>query len=326
MHVRHLCLSIFCILLSSAASCGGSGPTPNQLDNEADVRPRVLYEEGVRKEQEGKYEEAYELYKRSYSINGNISALANLAKLLDEKLGRPASAWVEYDRLLKAATSEQESEAYKKAQERAEAIWESSPKLTVVISDQLQKLDGLVVMHNGRPFDKDLWNREFPVDRGEHRIEVNAKSKKSTGESLQITDKNQRIEISKLEDLDPPYLAYTLGGAGVAFLIVGGVFAGLSSSQWDDALQACNALDHTQETACKDNAHKNTATPDGESAHTKAIISTVALATGTAAVLTGAALWFFYSPPAAPAHVGELKISPFVFGASDWGMGVSGKF
>jgi len=90
-------------------------------------------------------------------------------------------------------------------------------------------------------------------------------------------------------------LGLALGGAGAAGLIVGGVFGLLAKTTYDHAVSECQG---SRVSACGPGALS-----DGSSAHTQALVSTVAFVAG-AALLAGGAYFYFTAPRARGLAVG----------------------
>jgi hypothetical protein len=79
-------------------------------------------------------------------------------------------------------------------------------------------------------------------------------------------------------------LGFMVGGAGVAGLVVGGIFGGLTTSAWSSAKSACGGNPAQCTDVASGRSHRSTAESD-------ATVSTIGFATGGALLLVGAALF-----------------------------------
>ena len=175
---------------------------------------------------------------------------------------------------------------------------------------------GLTIRRDDQDVGKGGYDTPIPVDPGDHLIEATAPgySVWSThavtnreGQSFTVTIPalvpKPADEIAGTSSALRP-AAYAVGGVGAAGLVVGAIFGGL-------AVSASSKV----KSECPNNICKAADQGDLSSANTKALVSTLGLSIGGAALATGVILFVVSIPSAkrddAPARAGAQLVPSF---------------
>jgi hypothetical protein len=190
--------------------------------------------------------------------------------------------------------------------------------------DAQHDLSAVRVTMDGQSFASTLDGSAIPVDPGEHHFVFEADGLKKEERTLVVRegDKNRHERLVLLgaaripgaipapqqvpESATPQATSdgrtqriagLALGGAGIVGLVVGSVFGLVSKSTYTSALAS----------DCNNDANRcnGTGVSEGETAHTQALISTVAFIVGPA-LLAGGAYLYFTAPRA------EVAVTPTV--------------
>ena len=137
-----------------------------------------LFEEGRALMLDQRFEEACPKIAESQRIEPRVGTLLNLA-VCHEQTGKVATAWVQYQQVLTSARAEGQTERERLATERIAAIEGRVPWLTLGVSTGEEPVHGLSVRLDGAPLEPMAWNREMPVDPGEHRVVATAPERKT---------------------------------------------------------------------------------------------------------------------------------------------------
>jgi hypothetical protein len=204
--------------------------------------------------------------------------------------------------------------------QRLADVQANTPTIVFVVKDDSdQDLSAVRVTIDGRPFLDRLDGTAVAVDPGEHQFTFEAAGLNPQRRTFVLhegdKDRRERVVLAR-EDVPPPsaepvvaaqpqhdtepeaapvatdgsaqrMAGLALGGAGMAGLLVGGVFGVLTKTTYDHALTVeCNG---------NPNACSAGGIADGSMAHTQAVISTVGFVAG-AALLAGGAYLYFTAP------------------------------
>ena len=273
----------------------------------------VLFEEGRRLMDEGRYAEACPKLARSQQVSPNGGTLFMLADCY-EKNGEHASAWVTYKEASARAVTAGKKDAEWLALEAAKAI---SPSVTWVTLE-VTETEGLAVFRDGQELARAEWGVAMPVDPGAHRFEARAHGKKTWSSDVRVTAVGQRlrVDVPKLEadgeqrstgaSAEPSgsswgtqrFVGLGIAGVGVAGLVVGTIFGLRASSKNTEAAAHCLGDKYCDGAGLRlDDA--------GRSA---GAISTVAFVAGGAALIGGAIV--FLTAPAARSSDGASGRTP----------------
>ncbi len=159
-------LVVFAVLVSSAPSSPATAQS-------APAQAEHLFREGKRLMSEGNIAQACSAFEASHAKDGAASTLLNLADCR-EKNHQYASAWGHFiDAARFTRGKPDQSPLHRTASDRAARIEERLSYLIInVPADAL--IEGLTITLNGTPVDEAEWNRRFPVDGGDYKIEGKA--------------------------------------------------------------------------------------------------------------------------------------------------------
>ncbi|MEA2746390.1 MAG: hypothetical protein QOI41_533 [Myxococcales bacterium] len=304
----------------------GAAPRAARADDTGTVAAAtVLFDEGVKLMDAGRHAEACTKLARSQVLAPSGGTLLVLAECY-EKTGRTASAWVAYREAAARAASAGKRDAEASALERATALYSKLARLTITVQASAQS-DGLEVRRDGTVVSVAELGVPVPADPGAHDVEASAPHMKpfkktvsiragetldfaipalapETVDSAPVTGgvapvrTEPRAEQASSNGGTQRVLGLTIAGAGVASLVAGGIFGVLAKSKNDEALQSENCP-----TATRCTANGLALTDDARS---RALVSTVLVAIGGAA-LVGGGLLYFTAPRGAGAAVSSGK-------------------
>lgn len=168
-----------------------------------------LYDEAVDLMKAGRYVEAcLKLEKVTALVPNGLGGHETLAECY-KQIGRLGSAWEHYTtaRALAYAAAKME-----RAQRNADSAKELEPrvaKITIVVPKEMHAIAGLVVLRDGQPQERALWNTPLPVDTGEHVIEVKTPDHKPWSEKVMILADGAAVNVNVVPgvpdlDKDPP--------------------------------------------------------------------------------------------------------------------------
>jgi len=194
----------------------------------------VLFDEGRTLVATGRYDEACPKFAESERLDPAVGTRLNLADCL-EKLGRTASAWVEFRAAAGAAREKRQWERETLARARAAALEPKLARLVVTVQGGDRAPD-LEVRKDGAPLGRALWGTAVPVDPGKHVLEAKAKGKRPFRLEVEVPPgaaTRVATTIPELEDADrtPPkspgraqkIAAVAVGGAGIVSLVAGSI-------------------------------------------------------------------------------------------------------
>lgn len=250
-----------------------------------------LFKQGRELAEKGKWAEACPLFAEAQRLEPKAVGLKlNLAECW-KRTGKTASAWNAYNDAEFLAKKDNDNDRAQFAHNEAAALEPKLSRMRINAKDT----PGLQIRRDDTEVTKGLWGTTIPVDPGEHKIEATAPGYSVWTTVVKIGPERdlQTIEIPQLtKAIEPPKpgegpnpalrpAAIAVGSVGVAGLIVGGVFGGL-------ALSSKSTLDKE----CPNNICVSQAGKDARSsAGTQALVSTVGLTVGGAALATGVVLF-----------------------------------
>jgi hypothetical protein len=308
LHVLGLGAALLCPSIARAAGA----------DDKAAAQ--VLFEEGRKLMEQGKYAEACPKLESSQRLDPGAGTLLNLAACY-EKNGQTASAWVTYTDAA-TASRDRHPDWTARAEARVKALY---PTLAHVTIDVPGAPSGVSVTRDGKTLEPGTYGVAIPVDPGHHVVDATAPSKRAFHQEVDVKASSDVHVTIKLEDapvtetakhepLAPvapqPQVDASRGsgvriaglttlGIGVAGVVVGAVFGGLAIGKKNDAAPDC-LPDFTKCTTAGKAAV--------DDAMTFGTISTVAFIAG--GVLAAAGLTIFLVAPKATTNV-TATFSPF---------------
>jgi hypothetical protein len=305
----------------------------------------VLFDEARRLLASGDVKAACPKFAESYRLDPALGALLNLAAC-HEKEGRLATAWSEYRDAEAQAVRARDEDRRKYAKKQAAAIEPRLPRLAVAITETPR---GLAVTRNGEPMGEASFGLLLPVDPGPQELAATAPGRERWTKRLTL-DEGARVRVvvpdlpvAKVDPAAarPPPLAsapapapvapppslprdssssgqrttgFALGGAGLAALAVGGIFAGLTAAKKASA-----------DERCPDKLCDAAGLGDVATARTYAWVADITLGAGGALVIVGGILALTAGPASDPASTGALRVAPAV-GSRSGGLVVGGSF
>lgn len=229
--------------------------------------------------------------------------------------------------------------------ERLDEVDKATPTIAFDVKDAAgNDVSGVSVTMDGVLLTKTLGGAAIPVDPGQHQFRFEAPGGVSVEKAILVheaeKDRHERVVLGTAagqapapapapatpasaasnappltSEPSPPsdgstqrLMGIVAAGAGFAGLVVGGIFGMVSKSTYDNALQnECGGGPNTCSTQ---------GASDGQTAHSQAMVSTVAFVAGGVLLAGGAALYF-------TAPTGKVAVAPTV-GRGEAGLGLSG--
>jgi tetratricopeptide (TPR) repeat protein len=270
---------------------------------------RVLFGEGRKLADAGRYAEACLKFEESLRLDPGVGTSFNLADC-QEHLGRTATAWTRFLEVAAATKREGQLERARVAQARADAL---EPKLARWVITVSAPAPGLVVARDGLAVSAAAWGTPVPVDPGPHRVEASAPDRKTWSQSVAVPDGPGTLEVSvpALEPLPPlrvasqgapPLLVQTpavdsgrrltgasvaLGALGVTALAVGAYFGSQFRAENERLTLLCQPNSTCQD--AKEEAQYNGLKED---ARRDRVLAFTGAGIGAAVLLTGAYVWW----------------------------------
>ena len=273
---------------------------------------------------EGKPAEACPKFEESHRLDPSVGALLNLGRCY-EQLGRTASAWVRYKEAATLARSLGQTERETVARDQAKAL---EPKLSRVRIEATKRIEGMRVTRNGEEVGVALLGDPLPVDPGKLKIEVTAPNYSSWSTEIEV-GKEADLKTLLIPELKAEQTgggtgssgpgglrmaAFVAAGVGIGALGVGGVFGGLAIKERGAADASC------PNKSCDDAGFAHI-----ETAQSRAVVSTIGVAMGAAALGTSVVLFLVSRPSSAKTSTEKAWILPTV-GPQGVGATVVGRF
>ena len=310
----------------------------------------AIFDEGKKLFLDKKFSEACPRFESSQRLDPGVGTLLFLADCY-EKEGRVASAWATFREATYAATAAGQAERAKVATERARLLEPQLYRLTLKVEG---RAPGLKITRNDTEVKAETWDASLPVDPGAYTLSATAPGKKPWSTHLEIPSSAgaQVVTVPALEDdpsaaraaaapdksapVAPPPPAgppppppeppgktqrtagIVVGVIGLAGLAVGGALAGVASSKWSSAKNACPAVPPCGNMSSIDGAAQAGSLADA---------ATALFAVGGAALASG--IIVFATAPRAPRATqpttGRAWITP-TFGPGAAGLTAGGSF
>jgi hypothetical protein len=252
-------LALLCLCLARTAHA--------QPSDEDRAAAQLLFDEGQQLKKKGEHAAACEKFAASQSLDPAVGTQLNLADCY-EKIGRTASAWVNFVEVSKH--DEAGAKRAKYARQHAEAL---APRLTKLQIQIEEPVDGLELKRDGVLVPQKTWGIAVPVDPGDHEIVAVAPGKERWSRTVEVGGEGETITVTvpALADAagsgapepiepDEPEAAEPaaggpggqtiaggvllgLGGAGV---LVAAVLTGIAHSKYGESVDHCRPDDTTQ--------------------------------------------------------------------------------
>ncbi len=133
------------------------------------VSAEVLFEEGKRLAESGKYDEACPKFAESRRREPGVGITLYLADCY-ERAGKTASAWVTFREAAALARASGQGRRERIAQDRVVALEPKLSRLIVVVEGGPASVAGLQVVRGSVALDREAWGVAMPVDPGTHRV------------------------------------------------------------------------------------------------------------------------------------------------------------
>jgi serine/threonine-protein kinase len=292
--------------------------TPCRADGVADAVAAEQLFNDARRLMDGKdFDAACPKLEASQHLDPGAGTLLNLARCY-EGLGRTASAWATYRDAEGAAERSGRPDWSRIAREHAGALLPTLPRLSVVVPPEVV-VSGLVLEKGDRPIDRALWGSPVPTDPGSYVISARAPGHIPWSLRVDVGSKNANVVVTvpplPVDALAPPgpladarapasapreqapsstqrTSGLIVGGVGLGAIAAGAIFGLIANGTYTSAIDDdCGG-------------HANTCSRRGVdrigTAHTEATVSTVLVAVGAVAAVTGAVV--FLAAPSRQEH------------------------
>lgn len=278
-----------------ASAQAGSGGLSNEM------RAEYLFRTGEKKFDSGKHAEACADFAESLRLGPKLGTLLNLA-LCHETVGKPATAWSEFNHGAVWASQNGQKDRHDFALQHAIALESKLPRVLL----QLPSDSAIATVEiDGEPLADSRWYLPIFLDPGEHSVTLSAPGKQRGSVKFRVTSSatEQLVSVPALSDevsLPPPTPARippsdpdhtrrlagyaTMGGGGLA-LAIGLTFGLLAVEKRDEVGDRCSGNVCNAEGA---DAYR--------SAQSRAAVATVATVLGVAAGAIGGWLVFTSRP------------------------------
>lgn len=258
-------LALIAALFPASAAAGAPPRPPVQsVALTPAVRAEMLFNEGRRLVQVGRYADACACFVESERLDHGVGTMLNLAECY-EKNGQTASAWASYRVAAAAADAEGQVDREQIARERELAL---SPQLAhLTITPPHQGLPpGTEVHRDGILVNPWLWSSPVPVDPGDHVIVVAAPGKVDHAAKVHVPKQPvvtivARIPVLQNRPAPPPKAPVTvvpplpalplrakagmvLVGVGSAGVVAGAILGVRALGLNTDSYKDCNEKDH----------------------------------------------------------------------------------
>jgi len=168
-------LLVLCMLLASPV--WAQEDAKNDEDRAA---AQVLFDEGQVLSEEGKWKKACPKFEGSQKLDPSIGTQLNLANCY-EKLGRTASAWINFHEVSQMSSDRRASFA----KEQADRLEPSLVKLHLIIK---RRVDGMTITRGDEAMEEPTWDEPVPVDPGTYDILVKAPGHSPWRETVELTE------------------------------------------------------------------------------------------------------------------------------------------
>lgn len=174
---------------------------PAAADEADKARATGLFAEAQALAEAGKHEQACAKYEESVELHAGVGNQYQLADCW-EKIGRTASAYAMFLKVVEKTKELDQPEREKAALERAEALTAKLTRLRV----EVRAAKDLEVTKNGKPIAKDDWGKPIPVDPGNVELRAVAPGKEPWLEKLNLPAEpgTVLVTVPPLEDEKKP--------------------------------------------------------------------------------------------------------------------------
>ncbi|APR78130.1 Hypothetical protein A7982_03477 [Minicystis rosea] len=278
--------------------------------------PEAVYVAALADFQAGNYASACPKFAEARRLKPDASApLLGLAQCY-EKAGKTASAWSKYRELAVELRTRGDAARADAAAARADEL--AKTLSTITVTPAAPATPGLVIKLDQEDVARAMFGSRIQVDPGVHVIDAAAPGFEPWHTTITVGDRGD-VKAVVVPALSPAKQAanaasadshgsswgtqriagVAVGSAGVAGLIVGAVFGGLTAKKVSDSKSSCNA----EGTACFEPGYSLR-----RDAKTTANVSNVAFAIGGAALVAGVVMFVTAPRAGAPMKSGSASV------------------
>lgn len=237
-----------CGIAAFPSPCHAQAPTRQGAAQALFDEARSLFDRGA-------FDAACDKFKSSHELDPKGGTLLNLA-LCRQKQGRLASAWTAFAEARNLSLKEGREERVAFADTKLRELDGRVPRIRVVVAGGA-RLAGLEVRIDGEAISPVVWNIEFPIDAGAHRLDASAPGYVSFTSSITASlGKTGEVTVPVLARAPEPaqpqpsmsptattprWPGWTVAGIGVASIGVGAAFGVRAFDQRKEAESLCAA-------------------------------------------------------------------------------------
>lgn len=289
---------------------------------------------------EGRYEEACQRLEASLKLDAAMAAQFRLAECYD-RLGRFATAWRHYQKVITAARYSGMPERERYARERAAEVELRLTWLVIYVPPELAANAGLLVLQDGVVQPRETWGQREPVDPGTIQIRVEAPGLPRWTHQVEAGGAGQTLRVLVPIDLStpappattahgavpaPPDAPETGDGGALSGQAIAGIAIGASglAALGVGVGFGVAAMDANDESAshCTDRFCDSTGLELRDDAGVQADVSTALFIAGATALVGGAVLWL--TAPSASAAAETSRAGWLRIGLSARGAAIEG--
>jgi hypothetical protein len=176
---------------------------PARAEDVAPSAAQRLFDEARNLMAVSRFAEACPKLEESQRLDPATGTLLNVA-LCHEKLGKSASAWLEYHQAAGLALRESDTERWKIAGERIAVLEPLLSRLRVQWAEPIPAGSWLTL--DGQQLGPESWKTDVPVDPGRHEIRFGAPRKLERSVTIDVVDpaSTQTVSLPALRSAPPP--------------------------------------------------------------------------------------------------------------------------
>lgn len=288
---------------STAAMLGSSAIASAQAPDQR-AAAQLLFEQGKALVERKSFAEACPKFAESLKLDRGLGTMLWLADCYENN-GQTASAWATFKEAAAAGMMQKDARE-KIARERAAALEKKLSRLQIVVPPELDR-SGLTLTRDGVTIGRAEYGLAVPVDPGIHVVAATAPGRKSWSTNASVPAREQTVTVS-VPSLEPApeakaaprvlpearaevasttgstqrAIGFVLGGIGIAGVGVGAVFGLQAKSTYDHSVEGGHCL--------PDNRCDATGKLLRREAESDALVATIAMSAGAAALVAGGVL------------------------------------
>lgn len=233
-----------CLLLASACAISLTLSMPARADDPGAAE--VLFQKAKTLKEKGKVAEACPLFEESYRLDPAPGTLLNMAAC-SRLAGKTATAWGQF---IEAGRVFRRKNDVRRAEFAEQQAKEVEPLLAHVVLKAAKPVAGLVVKRDGAALTSSSFDTPVPVDPGPHEVVAEAPGFKKVTLKLEAVARTTtewlipELTVAPAIDTSSPgttqrIAGFVVGGAGLAGLVTGVVFLGMTAARSSDLEELC---------------------------------------------------------------------------------------